>query len=740
MANPFQEHGGLIMSEEQVKAFAREILFHFLVNKDPSVSDASITASIDKLESDMQEVIEKTKIEKNFTWHNPFYIKVPKNTTYPVTIDIDGIDITGRAISIGMKVPISFFTNVDNTPHILYANGYAIKIVKKLKYDADITSSTVNNIFMLEIPEVESGTISVKCINSEVREYNVADDIPAVTLAQHANKELRIAPDTHIPELADVDRILRTRSDVQYIDFITSSMMVKQELAGNLDPKTAYFTREDDNTDNLTFTYDNIAEAKRELAEVYKRIPHLWRYITVKFDDNITNIDGLFENTDYPETVKSIEGANITSANNLYRNSGIGSISPSLLSGMPLLSSVTHAFAGTHVTSVPHANDLLPASLTNATGLFADSSLKKDPEYWKHTNADLTGYVSKTLDDPIAPNPYQGYNTNRAYPSTFDSKNLVFKNVAQFKAYYPSRIRAYNSTETLDPTDMSAFTITIEDGNLDGMFENTNIVKLPKMIVAPKATSAKAFAKNVTTLINTDAIENIFTACPKLSNVTEAFSGCTGLTKGFEFIGATDTVSNYSRVFFGCANINKDTIPCPWRWNGLDGYPDDIVGTDGLKGIPNLPNWVPKSWGGPGTEQDTQAHTGARSAVPLISSAYIGDTMFSATFPNLIAGDLIEIAMVDPDARFTVKGDIKRIYATVGNASAMHFGISDITEDKHAKLLNTDCIRIRVREMRRTPDKLWSEYIYQTPAVRLVPVTPTTSNLETVGFITDGEV
>ena len=42
--------------------------------------------------------------------------------------------------------------------------------------------------------------------------------------------------------------------------------------------------------------------------------------------------------------------------------------------------------------------------------------------------------------------------------------------------------------------------------------------------------------------------------------------------------------------------------------------------------------------------------------------------------------------------------------------------------------------------MRRTPDKLWSEYIYQTPAVRLVPVTPTTSNLETVGFITDGEV
>ena len=114
--------------------------------------------------------------------------------------------------------------------------------------------------------------------------------------------------------------------------------------------------------------------------------------------------------------------------------------------------------------------------------------------------------------------------------------------------------------------------------------------------------------------------------------------------------------------------------------------------------------------------------------------------MFSATFPNLRAGDLIEIAMVDPDARFTVKGDIKRIFATVGNASAMHFGISDITEDGHAKLLNTDCIRIRVREMRRTPDKLWSEYIYQTPAVRLVPVTPTTSNLETVGFITDGEV
>ena len=104
----------------------------------------------------------------------------------------------------------------------------------------------------------------------------------------------------------------------------------------------------------------------------------------------------------------------------------------------------------------------------------------------------------------------------------------------------------------------------------------------------------------------------------------------------------------------------------------------------------------------------------------------------------MVQGDLVEIAMVDPDKRFEVLGDVKRIYATM--TSSMIFGIGDITADKHDKLTDKDCIRVRFREMKRTPNKLWSEYIYQVPQLRLVPLNPTDSASKVLGFITDGEV
>lgn len=740
--NPFQNNNGLLMSEETVKNYLRDIIVPLLINKDLTVSDAAIISKIDRLNDDMIDVIEKTKIEKIFDWRSPFYIRVPKTCRYPITVEIDGLDAANRSVSLGFKIPISFFNNDDNVPHVVYANKYSIKMIKKISYDKNIADSTLNNIFIIECPEIASGTISTRCIDSEVREYKTADDIPNIAFAP-ATRELELAPDVAIEPIEHPEQILRTRSDVDYIDFITTAMMMSKTFSNSLDDRTAYFTRDDADSDNLTFRFNTLAEAKAAIPTIYARIPELWRNINIEFDASVTDISGLFEGVEHTDTVKTITGAGIVTANNLYKNSKINHISSELFDGIPRVNSINEAFANTkNLTTVPAATDLFKNSinLKSATGMFEDSGLTSDPEYWKHRNADFTGYIKKSLGDPIGPVPYQGYALNRPYPATYDVNSWVFKDVRAFKEYLKNnRIRAYKSTDTVDATDLSKFSVTILEGNLDEMFMNTNIVKLPKTIEAPKALSANRFAKDVTTLVNTEVIGNIFTKCPKLESVVEAFSGCTGLTKGFEFLGASDTISNYSKVFENCTNIDKDTLPYPWRWNGLDGYPDNIVGIDGFKNIPNLPNWVPREWGGPGTETDPNVHTGSKSPIPAVSSCYVGDDSFSLTFTDLRAGDLVEITMVDPDQRFNVVGNTKRVYATMSGAG-MIFGISDITADGHSTLLATDCIRVRVREQKRTPMKLWSEYIYQVPQIRLTRVNPTASTASILGFITDGEV
>ena len=740
--NPFQVGNGLIMSEEQVKSFIRDIIVPLLINKDLTLSDASILSKIDILKIEMADVIEKTKIEKSFEWHSPFYIRVPKTCKHPITVEVDGLDASNRSISFGFKIPASYFNNDDNVPHIIYSNKYGIVYVKKIKYDKNIDGSTINNVFIIEAPEIGSGTISTRCLDSEVREYRQSDDVPSINFTG-ATKELKLGPDIDIEPIEHPEQLLRTRSEVDYIDFITTSMMITKEFANSLDPRTAYFTRDDNDADNLSFKFMTLAEAIQQIPVIYSRIPELWRNVQIEFDSSVTSISGLFEGVEHTDTVRSIIGPGITRANDLYKNSKIKNISPSLFSGMGSLQEINEAFLGTtNVKEAPKASDLFKNNpyINSARGLFEDSGIQTDPEYWKYINADFSGYVKKSLADPIAPAPYQGYALNRYYPATYDIHNLVFNDVTAFKTYLSTnRIDAYKSTDIVDPTDLSKFTITILEGNLDEMFKNSGVVKLPKTIEAPKAKSANEFASGVTSLIYTDTIGNIFTKCPKLESVVNAFKGCTGLTKGFELLGASDTINNYSGVFQDCTNIDWTTLPYPWRWNGQDGYPDNIVGIDGFKNIPNLANWVPKEWGGPGTETDPSVHTGSKTPIPIIASCYIGDDSFGLAFTDLRAGDLIEIALVDPDNRHTVLGKTKRVYATLSGVT-MYFGISDISNDKHPILKDTDCIRVRVREQKRSPIKLWSDYIYQVPQVKLNPPAKTNSTASILGFITDGEV
>ena len=738
--NPFQSNSGLILSEEKVKLMIRDIIVPLLINKDLNISDASILASLDSIKDIISDVVEKSKIEKSFEWHSPFYIRVPKACDKPITVEIDGLDAANRSVSIGFRIPISFFNNDNNEPHIIYANKYAIKIVKEIKYDKNTADSTNNNIFIIESADISNGKIVTHCLDPEVREYKATDDTPAISFSA-ASKVLKLAPDTGIEEIPEADKLLRTHSDVDYIDFITTAMLIKLDISNQMDERTAYFTRDDNNTDNLTFKFRSLEEAKSKIPILYNKLADLWRFVSIEFEPSVTDISGLFENMDHSDTVKSIIGFSITKADNLYRHSKISYISPDLLSSLNRLGTIDEGFANCkNLVEVPKAELLFNknTSLKSAKGLFEDSGLKKDPEYWMYTNADLTGYIRKSLEDPIGPVPYQGYALNRVYPANFDVNNWVFKDVEAFKTYYKDRMVAYKSVDPIDKNDLSKFSITIKEGNLDEMFYGTTIVKLPKTVIGEKAMSANSFAADVTTVQYTDSLTNIFTRCPKLASVRNCFSGCTGLTKGFELLGASDTIRDYSGVFENCTNIDWQTLPYPWRWNGLDGYPDNIIGINGFKNIPNLPNWVPKEWGGPGTEADPNAHPGSRTPVPVVTSCYVGDDYFTLSFTNMVQGDLVEIAMVDADHRFNILGDVKRIYATM--TSSMVFGIGDITADKHDKLTDKDCIRVRFREMKRTPNKLWSEYIYQVPQLRLVPLNPTDSASKVLGFITDGEV
>lgn len=740
MPNAYTEHNGLILSEKQVVKLIRESLIRVLVNKDLHMSDADIQTTLFKLKENINDIAKRTNIEKTYPLTDPFYIRVPKDNTAAIIVDFDGLDNANRSISFGLKIPASFLTNGLNKPHVIYASEYSMNTVKNIKYGKDLEKSPTNNILALSVPGIINGTVSVRSTNWEVKKYEANDDINPITVMPIPETDMSLAPDTNIPTIPDIDNIVRSKSGIKWLETVTLSEYTKLEMMDQITDEVAYLVRKGQANEGVELTFNTVEEAKAGIEALRKKMPDQIRNTTIKFADTVTDISHLFDGYEGADTPRAIVGENIRIAHHLFANSKIANVSLELFSSLNNLQDLDYAFYNTPLRDVPPVGLIKRnTQLATARYMFGKTGVTKDPEYHMYTNAALNGYLYKETEDPIAPIPYQPYSKDRAYPATYDPKNWVFRNVEQFRRYYPNYFKGHTDADIPDIKDLSDITITILEGNIDRMFrEQDQIKKLPKMVIAPRATSAIEFAKNISTLQYTDALPNIFAKCPRLRNITSAFEN-TGITKGFEFVGATDTINNYSKVFYNCTHIeNGPLMPTPWKWDGLDGYPDDIVGNDAYKGIPNLPDWFPVPWGGPGTAQDPHPNNVARSVTPVITECFVGDTYFVTSIKNISAGDLVEVALVDGDNRFNVKGDVIRFYNVVDNAPILA-GIGSIDyDDRHSVLRNTDCVRIRWKNNKNA--LAWSEYAYQVPMIRTTALTPIEPKISPIGFVTDGEV
>lgn len=725
MSIPFNKESrrNFILREEDIINMLKDTLVSMMSDKDTSISDAELEARNLIQDTRIKALEDKPDRDKIYDWVNPFYIKVPKTNDKPILVEVEGVTRDDKLMSFAFRLPISFFNDQSHKPHIVYANENSIKILKSFHYGFDTTSNTRNNIFGFSVPELVSGVVTVASMNTEAVWYDTTGDVTATTLFTPSTG-IRIEPDNGIEKIEDPHLLVRSRT-AKWIEFLTQSEYLMLVANDATREDTAYATTYSTDGIDFDFSFNTKEEAKAALDKIYPKIKDDWHRVVLRFPDEVTDLSGLFEGVDHKSTVGKIYAKNVTNASNLYKDSMISSISPDLFSGMPNLVNLDRAFYDCdNLERIPEPNVLFyrNKNLETAQEIFAecdkmviDPNLKafhvtKDDGSKYYPN--MYGYISKETD-PIAPYPWGGYSATKVYPNNYDVKSWWFATVEQFKKYYKEILPNKQEKPIPDLTLLNEVTITIAGNSLDEMFMGTNVVKLPKYVKAVVAKTATRFAKDVKTLDDTNSdFSNIFLYNEKMESVIDAFNN-TSLTKGFELIGASDTIENYSGIFKDCTSIDQATLPYPWRWVGIDGYPDDIIGIDGYKNIPNLPEFVPVEWGGPGTVDDTNVIS-KRSQIPIVERMYIEEDYILIDFNNKCKpGDILEVALVNPNNRLELTS--KDIYKyTLHSSTKFIVGIGDKTIDGHHKLRATDCIRLRFREKSSGEQKVFSEYVYQT--------------------------
>lgn len=726
MSKPFNKLNlkNLIAREKDIINMIKDILTVNLVSKNLTLTDAELEARNYIQDARLKALEDKPDIHRVFTYEHPFYLRIPKGNTYPIIIEFEGTDTGGNLISFGFKLPISFFDNIEHVPHVIYANKKAMSLLKGIHYNLNTTASTKINIFGIKVQNITSGTVSIITLNRAMFKFDpVIDQLP-ITMPD-PDIPLRLEPDNDIIKIPNPELLVRSKT-AKYIEYMTQSEYLLLVARDQVSDDTVYHTMYSKDNSDYVFTFTSKDEARTAIPRLYSQIPDKWDRVIIKFTDDVVNIDGLFEGMDHKTTPAQIQGAGIISAASLYKDSRIVSITNSLFLGLRNVENLDRAFYNCdNLVKVPSPNTLLASNnkLQSAQEMFANCDLLTvDPELSRFyiLKPDATrfypnfqGYISKERHiDPIASFPWSSHDPNKVYPSSYSILDWQFIDVDQFKRYYTNILPSI-TLPIADLTDLSTVTISITDKKIDNMFTGLNVVKLPKYVKAPNAITAIAFAKDNTTIVDTDVdYSNIFLYNNKLTNVTDAFAG-TNLTRGFEFVGASDTIENYTRVFFNCLHIDATTLPRPWRWIGVSGYPDDIIGIDGYKNIPNLPGYVPIEWGGPETEPETGL-VDKKSQLPVVHRMWKDTDSIIITFPKDVKpGDILEIALVDPNNRSVLMSKIVKRVIMHTNTPYI-FGIGDITQDEHHILRNTDCIRIRFKEKSAEVQKIFSDYVYQT--------------------------
>lgn len=729
-----------VINENDIQRFIKELLHERNVFTDTTINLTGIDVSVRKMLTEIQELQNKPDQIKSYLIADKSIIfKVPKRSKDSLDISIDALTTNDKTISFSVHIPSQYVHQLRDTPFVTYASKYTLDTMQTISTIVDNKSNTDYDFIKLSFPrDITAGVCTLISADRYIEKNDTLSPVFAGLEDEISSEPPAIKQDIPSPEL-----LVRSHS-VKWVEGIKRSDFVLLELAKLTNADTLYHVRDDDKQDNLTFKFTSREEARRIIPELWKTIPTLWNLVTFEFDDSVTNIDSLFSNsvpegeteatfftTNWPKlpeginrSIRAITGNNITSAQGLYEGTKISSISNGLLKGMPNLQNIDAAFANIRDIVTQPSVDLIRDNkkLISAEDLFYNSNITEDPGYWKlktfDTYPNLLNYMT---DTPAARDITQYIPWPYATPTDGNVKFLTWLNVKQFRDTYQAIFNDI-STESDKLVNFEGYEFEILEGNLDEMFYGTSITKLPNNVKAVNAKSAKRFAKNVTTLINTAKTMRVFEKCPQLTDITSAFEGCTGLTEAGDFIGASDTISIYDAVFKDCINIDFNTLAEPWTYAGLDGYPLDVQGVDGYKNIPNLPEWVPIEWGGRGIGTKMNA---IRSVTPIVEYCYEGDDYITLDLKPEFkkVGGVFDICMVDATERSTILEKDKRYKFRVTVAEAGRKFIIGLNNfSSKIKLTARDCIRVRYLEPKDPSKpglkKIWSDFVYQTPIIR----------------------
>lgn len=732
------ENGKHVIAPEHLEKLLIELLHEKQVFSDPTINLTGLEQNLKKVFKDLEQLKAKPEQIKSYPLEfNSFEVSIPKSSVDSFDLIIDAVTTNDKLISFSTHVPNQYVQALRDTPYTTYSNQYTLDTMKSYITMVDNKSSNEYIFFKLEFPrEISSGIVTLISNDRYI-------DIKPIATNTSYSEDSTLHVSTEAPNLRqDIpspELIVRSHT-VKWLEGIKRSDYVLLELAKLTKDDTLYAVRDDDKTDNLTFKFTSKDEARRMIPKIYESIPKLWHLVTLEFEDTVTDIDGLFTNAlDDDETEESkfndtwpklpnmfvtpraIIGNGITSARGLYNEAKISKISPELFKGLPNLTNLDYAFEDCRdlVDDIPVNLLDTNTKLTTAKYMFYNSSAPNDPEFWKKKHFDIypcfLEYISGTA---YSKNPKATTTWPWMLPSDGNDYDFTFVTTKQFKDTYIDIIsNSVSATRFPDRfVDFSNYSIEILEGNLDEMFYGTNVKKLPKFIKAVNAKTAKRFAKGETNLVNTIHSNTIFEKCPLLKDVTAAFSGCTGLTEGWDFSGASDTISIYDEVFKDCTGINSATLPQPWTYAGLDGYPLDIQGVNGYLNIPNLPDYVPKEWGGKGIGTTMNA---IRSISPILEYCYENDDYITIDLKERQVGGILDIVMVNPESKTEMIDVEKRLKLRITTADdGRKFTVGLLSFCNHERLLQNDCVRVRYLEP-RIPDsatqKIWSDFVYQTP-------------------------
>ena len=616
------ERKSLVYLDDVVQRALKDVLVPILGYRDTSLRLGQYTELIEHLRKDVTDlqIPDKSKVYIHENMTQPINIYVPStgyrradsNMIENIRIGVEFNSVRTasnqedpKLIACDILIPGEYVQQNSSVlvPYCISCNQGGKDL--KVAYVKILTNPTKDprKVLQLYFPNVNASTgdaytrgiVTITSNQRDVRKVDTWDgvtgeeDITVVEL-QHA---VRLGTVPYFDPIEEPENIVRS-TNIRYVEGITKGAYTFLDEIEATDPDTLYHERQDSlENDHGTINFDSVEDlqsAKSLLMDIFGKD---WSGVIVNFRDGVTDISHAFEGFTFTKTPKQISGKHVKNATGLFKGVPITTITDcaTLLRGLPELEYANSAFADTPLTG-DIKGELFASNqkLMSIHYCFKNTKITGTANFW-----DMTHQYTPDRDDSLSsllPNPkpitikmdgvgcFEGVTTlpsDLDIPANWkeDTKQYTYETRDEFNLKRGSLLAQYEG-------DLSEVTLTFNGSDVDlaGLFENTELRKAPKAIVA-----------------NTTTIARMFNGCSKLTNIyTSTIAQLTDATDASYFTSSCRSLRTYPQDMFAALKKITDfsdamsyleamTGPMPrsggkqlWELAGTEGYPAEIIG------------------------------------------------------------------------------------------------------------------------------------------------------------------